>query len=83
MLRWKSGHRRKYRIQNGEICLKVCVASIDAKKRESHLRQFGQVQIRTINAPVRSDLIQVKGTKKCRETLKRILVVKKTCKLRK
>jgi len=39
------------------------------------------MQIRAINAPARSDFIQVEGTKKCRETL--ILVIKKTCKLRK
>lgn len=53
------------------------------KKEGKSLEIVGQVQIRAINAPAMSDLIQVEGTEKCRETLKIILVVKKTCKLRK
>ena len=43
--------------------------------RESHLRWFGHVQRRVINAPVRkSELIQVEGMKKGRGRPKIILV---------
>jgi hypothetical protein len=54
--------------------------------RESHLRWFGHVQRRAINAPVRkSELIQVEGTKKGRgrpkitliEVVKNDMLIKK------
>ena len=49
-LRWVSGNTRKDTIQNEEIILKIGVAPIDEKMRESHLKQFGHVQRREINA---------------------------------
>ena len=40
---------------------------IDKMMRESRLRWFGHIQRRATNAPIRkSELIQVKGTKKGR-----------------
>ena len=68
MLRWISGNKRKDGIQNEEIRLKIRMAPIDEKMRESHLRQFDYMQRREINAPVRkSELIQVKETNKKRK----------------
>ena len=58
MLRWVSENTRKDRILNEKIRLKIGVAPIDKKMRESHLRWFGHVQRREINAPMRdSELI--------------------------
>ena len=49
-------------MENEEIFLKIGVAPIDEKMRESCLRWFGHVQRRAINEPVRkSELIQVQG----------------------
>ena len=71
MLRWLSGNTRKYRIQNEKTSFKIAVTLIDEKMKESHLRWFGHVQRRAINALVRkSELIQVEGTKKVEEDLK-------------
>jgi len=39
------------------------VAPVDGKMKQSSFIWFGHVQRREINIPVRSDLIQVKGTK--------------------
>ena len=38
LLIWISGITQKDRIQNEKICLKISVAPIDEKIRESHLR---------------------------------------------
>ena len=87
MLRWMSENIRKNRIQNKEIHLKIRVTPIDEKMRESHLRWFGHVQRRAINAPIRkSELIPVEGTKRGRGRPKIILVEvkkKRTCQLTK
>ena len=40
-------------IRNKEIHLKIGVASIDEKMRKSHLRWFGHVYKKAINAPIR------------------------------
>jgi hypothetical protein len=67
MLRYISGNIRKDMIRNEKIRLKIGVTSIDEKMRECHLRWFGHVQGREINASVRkSELIQVEGTKEGR-----------------
>ena len=59
MLKLISGNIRKDKIQNEEFRLKIGMAPIEKKMRESCLRWFGQMQRRTINALVRkSDLIQ-------------------------
>jgi hypothetical protein len=50
MLRWISGITKKNKIRNEKICLKIGVAPIDEKMRESCLRWFGHVQRRAINA---------------------------------
>ena len=71
MLKWKSGNIRKDRIQNEEIHLKIGVAPIDGKMRESHLRWFGHVQRRAIYVPMRKNkLIWVEGMKKGKEDQK-------------
>ena len=63
--KWISGNTRKYRIQNKEIHLQIELAPIDKKMMMSHLRQFGHMHRRQINAPMRkSELIQVEVTKK-------------------
>ena len=43
-LRWISGNTPKDRIQNEELHLKIGVAPIDEKMRESRLRWFGHIQ---------------------------------------
>ena len=61
MLSWISGNTRKDGIQNEGIRLKIRMAPIDEKMRESRLTQFDYMQRREINAPVRkSELIQKK-----------------------
>ena len=58
-------------MENEEIFLKIGVAPIDEKMRESCLRWFGHVQRRAINEPVRkSELIQVEGMQKGEEDQK-------------
>ena len=75
MLKWISGNTWKDRIQNEKINLKIGVAPIDKKMRESRLKRFDHVQRRPINAPVRkSKLIQVQEIKKFRGRPKIILV---------
>ena len=60
MLRWISENIWKYMIRNEKIHQKIGVAPIDENMGESHLREFGHVQKRAINTPVRkSELIQV------------------------
>ena len=54
MDRWKY---KKDRMLNEEICLKIDVAPIDEKMRESHLIWFRHVQRIVINAPVRKEYI--------------------------
>ena len=62
MLKWISENTRKDKIQNEEIRIKIRVAPIDEKMRENHLRWFGRVQRRAIDAPVKkSELIQVEA----------------------
>jgi hypothetical protein len=62
-----SGNTKKDIIQNEEILLIIRVTPIDEKMKENHLRWFGHVQKRAINAPVKkSELIQVDRMKKDR-----------------
>ena len=80
MVRWICGNAQKDRIWNEEICLKIGVVPINGKekkkKRESHLKWFGHVQRRVINAMVRkSDLINVEE-KKIVEIIKNDMLVK-------
>lgn len=39
------------------------MAPVDGKMKQSSFRWFGHVQRREVTKPMRSDLIQVKGTK--------------------
>lgn len=74
MLRWINGNKRKNRIRNEGIHLKIEVTPIDEKMRKSRLRWFVHVQRRPINAPVTktnlNNLIQVEGMKEAEEDLK-------------
>ena len=64
MKKWKY---MKDRIQNEEIHLKLGVAPINEKMRESRLRWFGHVQRRVINALAKKkELVQNERTKKGR-----------------
>ena len=58
----------KYRIQNEEIRLKIRLTPIDEEMSESHLRRFGHVQKRAINALVGKSGIHVEITKKLKKT---------------
>jgi SOS response regulatory protein OraA/RecX len=54
ILRWisvngKKKKKKEDKIRNKDIRLKIGVAPIDEKMRESHLRWFGHVQRRSIN----------------------------------
>ena len=76
--RWISGNTQKDIIWNEEIRLKIGVAPINEKMRESHLRWFGYMQRRVTNAPIRtSEFIQVEETKKGRGRPKITLVSNK------
>lgn len=68
MLGWIFENTRKYRIQNEEIRLKIRVTPIDEEMSESHLRRFGHVQKRAINALVGKSGIHVEITKKLKKT---------------
>ena len=57
MSKWIGGNIMKDRMLNEEICLKIDVAPIDEKMRESHLIWFRHVQRIVINAPVRKEYI--------------------------
>ena len=62
---------------NEEICLKIRVASINEKMRENYLRQYGHVQMRAINEPLRKcDLILIEGKKKTDKEMPKIILVK-------
>ena len=68
MLGWIFENIRKYRIQNEEIRLKIRVAPIDEEMSKSHLRWFGHVRKRAINALVGKSEIHVEITKKLKKT---------------
>ena len=53
MLRWMSGRTRKYKLWNDHIWKKVRVAPIKEKMTEIRLQQFGHVQRRPLEVPVR------------------------------
>ncbi len=53
MLRWMCGHTLMDRIRNQEIRVKLRVAPISGKMRESILRWYGHVKRKTFDAPVR------------------------------
>ena len=78
MLKWINGYTQNDRIRNEEIHLKIRIAPIDEKMRESCLGWFGHVQRRAPNALItKSELIQVVGIffkKKCRRQPKITLV---------
>jgi len=53
MLRWICGHTRLDKIRNEVIRDKIEVASIENKIRETHLRWFGHIRRKSLDAPVR------------------------------
>ena len=60
ILRWISGNTQKDKIKNVDIHLKIAIAPLDEKMKESCLRWFGHVQRRASNKLVRkSELIYV------------------------
>ena len=67
MLRWINGNKRKNRIRNEGIHLKIEVTPIDEKMRKGPLRWFGHVQRKAINPLMRKcELTQVERMKKKR-----------------
>ena len=64
MLCWVCGNTRRDKVRNEDIRTKIGVASIEEKMRKNHLRWFGHVRRRPIDAPVqlveRINLGQVK-----------------------
>ena len=62
MIRWMCGDTGMDRISNGVIRDLVKVISIEDKMRETRLRWFGHVKIRSVDAPVRRcERINIKG----------------------
>jgi hypothetical protein len=57
MLRWICGHTRNDRIRNDDIKDKLGVAPIQEKLVQHHLRWFGHIQRRPLEAPVRSGIL--------------------------
>ena len=51
--RWITRNIWKNKIQNEQIHLKIRMTLIDEKLRENHLKQFGHVKRREINALVK------------------------------
>ena len=67
MFRWMSGKTRKDRIRNEEISTKLGLSAIEDKMRECHLRWFGHVQRRPIDAPIRkSEMLDLGQLVKCK-----------------
>jgi len=64
MLRWMSGKMKKDRTRNESIQGNLRVAPIGNKMTESRLRWFSYVQWRPRTALVKSELVQVEGSKK-------------------
>jgi len=52
-IRWMYGHMKLDRIMNEVLRNKVGVTSIEDKMKEKRLNWFGQVKMRSVNAPVR------------------------------
>ena len=68
MLRWMCGKTRRDKIRNEQIHKMIEVALVEEIMKENQLRQFGDIQRRPINAPVRkSDAIHIEGNAKGRE----------------
>ena len=53
MLRWMCGNTQRDMVRNENIRTKIGVASIKEKMRENHLRWFGHVRRRPVDAAVR------------------------------
>ena len=53
IIRWICGHTRLDKIKNEVIRDEIGVASIEDKIREIHLRWFGNIKRRSMDAPVR------------------------------
>jgi hypothetical protein len=55
MLRWICGNTRIDRVRNDGIHERIGVTSVEEKFVQYHLRWFGHIQRRPVEAPVRSE----------------------------
>jgi hypothetical protein len=58
MVQWICGHTRRGRVQNNDIHKRLRVAPVEEKLVQHHLRLFGYIQQRPVDAPVRSGVIR-------------------------
>jgi hypothetical protein len=61
ILQWICDNARKDRIKNDDIRERLGVAPIEEKLVQHHLRWFGHIQRRPVEAPVRSGVIRRTG----------------------
>jgi hypothetical protein len=64
MLRWICGHIRRDRVRNDDICKRLGVTSVEEKLVQHRLSQFGHIQWRRVEAPIRNGVIRQTGNEK-------------------
>jgi hypothetical protein len=58
MLRWICGNTRRDRVRNDDIRERLVVAPVEEKLVQHHLRYFGHIQRRPVEAPVYRGVIR-------------------------
>jgi hypothetical protein len=58
MVRWICGNTRGDGVQNDDIRERLGVAPVEENLMQHHLRWFGHIQWRPVEAPVRSGVIR-------------------------
>jgi hypothetical protein len=58
MLQWICGHTRRDQVWNDDICERLGVAPGEEKLVQHHLRWFGHMQQRPVEAPIRNGVIR-------------------------
>jgi hypothetical protein len=64
MLRWICGHRRRDQVRNDDIRERLAVALVEKKPVQHCLQWFGHMQRRSVEAPIRNEVIKRTGNKK-------------------